>query len=433
MAGMAGRTPSSWSDDVNRILAVLAFAAVVLAGCSGGSKLAPATGAPPTDTGTATAVQPAASPSEDVTRTVEAAARIDWTHRLAVYTARLGVEQGPNRVFPKRAVVTWDLDAGKLAASFEYNPADEYPVGVALAGRDVVFATEARVVRAHLDGSDQQVLLKAGDGNAIQDIRVAPGGQMLAVVVSPNDIGRPGTLRILDLQSGAERFHIDQSDARFDGMRGHFWQVQWRDDESGVIVSMATHSEMYGSRATLFLDGRVRAEDIQGYGNLSPTGRMWAGDIGQMECMFVGSHEFVIRDLDSGRVPVRLSDAANVYMPLEWAPDGSQFVFLKQTGRTCLDLSAEKQVAYVVSMSGDAFEAPVRVSDLTALRREWYGDGLFSTDCDDGKEPRIDRWGDPRLYCIDSDAIRTLTVGGRNAGTAVAPEPVRVIEPGAAR
>src|SRR5450830_1398085 len=59
---------------------------------------------------------------------------IDWSHRLAVYTGQVRVERDPtDRSIFVRAVVTWDVTAGKLAASFEYSGNGEYPVGVGLA------------------------------------------------------------------------------------------------------------------------------------------------------------------------------------------------------------------------------------------------------------------------------------------------------------
>ena len=405
--------------------------AVLAAACSGGSSKDVLKDAPLTGTETAIAGQPSPSP----VATSTAATGIDWSHRLAIYTAQIGVEQGSNQTYVKRAVFTWDLDEGRLAAAFEYSGSGEYAVVAALAGHEIVFATEARVVRSHLDGTDQQELLKAGEGKVIEDIRVSPDARLLAVVVSPRNIPEPGDLYVLDVGTGAERLHVRQSDPRLAGMRGTIWQAQWRNDGIGLLVSSATHSEAFGGLATVFLDGRVRLEDIQGYGNLSPSGQLWAGNVGQVGCMFVGGHELIIRDLDSGQVPVRARSESAVYTPWEWSPDGSQFVFLQQDAQDCDQLSSERQIAWVVTGSGNSFGAPTRVDDLSALHRAWYGAQLFTADCDSGNEPVVDRRGDPRLYCIDSGSLpsasRTLKVGGLPAGTAVSPEPVGVIEPGA--
>ena len=416
------------------------LAGLLAAACSGGGPK-PATPTATEAAGAATATATAAAPESPIATASPAAATatpagIDWSHRLAVYVTQVRLQQTANRLFPIQAVVTWDIDAGKLAASVPLNGDGDYPVGAALAGRDVLLATETKAERAHLDGTGRTSVFVAGQADTVQDIRVSPDSQLLAIVVSPHDSSLPGTLRIIDLKSGVEQLRVNQSDEQFTGLRGHFWQVQWRTDGQGVLVSFATLSEMYGSLATIFLDGRVRVEDVQGYGNISPTGTTRAGDIGEIGCMFVGSHEIVIRDLDNARTVVRARSETTVYTPWEWSPDGTQFVFLQQQAQTCDELSAAKQVAYVVTMiapSTSSFGAPTRVDDLAALHRQWYGDRLFSADCDSGDQPLTDRWGHPRLVCSgtpppEGQAV-TVRVGGKDAGQAVAPQPVAVIAP----
>jgi hypothetical protein len=362
---------------------------------------------------------------------------IDWSHRLAVYTGQVSAEQTASGRVEVRAVMTWDVTAGKLAASFESGGIGAYSVGIALVGRDVVFATEQQVVEAALDGTGLRRVFAAGDGNVIQDMAISPDGRLVAIVVTPKDVPREGAVRVVDLQTLQERLVVKQSDSRFAGIRGVFWQVQWRGDGTGVLVHTGTQSEMWGSLATIFLDGRVRIEDVQGYGNVSPTGRMRAGDIGAIGCMFVGANQLVIRDLETRSVPLRAGgpDSSTVYTPWEWSPDGSQFVFFQQEATTCEELSSEKQVAYVVQTNGSSFPgAPIRVSDLAALHREWYGDNLFTADCDHGDEPVVDRWGKLRPLCFLQSGpgpyrAVTVRVGGQAIGTAVDPQPVGVITP----
>lgn len=405
---------------------------VLAAGCSSGGPR-PATATPAAE---ATATPATPEPVAVATPTPEAAkpVGIDWSHRLAVYTTQVRVDWEPARGFPARALVVWDLEAGKLASSFEYSGKGVSPVGVALAGRDVFIATEKEVTLSRLDGTQPRLLLEAEAEAVVQDIAVSPDGRFVAVVVSADNVVEPGELRVFDVATSREVFRVSQADGRFEGMRGHFWQAQWRADATGMLVSTATHSEMYGSLATIFLDGSVRLEPADGYGNVSPTGTMRAGSVGQIGCMFVGSHEFVIRDLDAGTTPVRARSETTVYTPWEWSPDGTEFVFLQQEAASCEDLSIDKQVAWLVrTQNGTSFGAPERVTDLAELHRQWYGDRLFTTDCAHAIQPAADRWGEPSLGCTGRagppDAPRTVRVGGQFAGEAIFPTPVGVIVP----
>ena len=405
--------------------------AVLAAGCSGDSK--PATATPAAEaTATPPAPEPTAppAPAQDVAKPMG----IDSSHRLALYTAQPRVDRTDVRGYPVRALIVWDLEAGKLASSFEYSGKGVYPVGVALVGRDVVVATEKRVTLSHLDGTQPRLLLEPEGEMTVQDIAVSPDGRSVAVVVSSNSPSDQGELRVFDIGTLRESLRVRQADAPFAGMRGHFWQLQWRADGTGVLVSTATHSGMYGSLATIFLDGRVRIESVEGYGNVSPTGTMRAGLVGGVGCMFVGSHEWLIRGLDDASVPVRGRSESLVFSPWEWSPDGSQFVFLQQDAPNCQDLSLEKQTAWVVrTQNGTSFGAPELVTDLAELHRQWYGDRLFTTDCAHALQPAVDRWGDPSLGCSSRpgppDAPRTVRVGGVFAGTAILPQPVGVIVP----
>jgi WD40-like Beta Propeller Repeat len=410
-----------------RALVTAIVATLLLAGCSDGPK--PKSTLTPTFPVTSTASIPTESATALATATPSPAG-IDWTHRLAVYTTQLRLDQTPGRGFPVRAVVTWDLDAGRLAASFVYSGKDEYPIAVALAGRNVIVATEKQVWQSALDGTARRQLFATSSDVPVQDIAVSPDGRLLAFVASAQL--QPGTLRILDLQTGSERLLLSQSDSRFAGMRGSFWKVHWRDDGQGVLVSTATYSEMYGSLATGFLDGRVRIEDVQGYGNISPTGRMRAGDVGEIGCMFIGSHQLVIRDVDSGTIVVSAKSPTTVYTPWEWSPDGKQFVFMQQEAASCEELSPEKQVAWVVQGDGHSFGAPTRVPDMEALHRQWYGEMLFSSGCIGLSRPVLDRYADTFVVCSKrpgetlDDSVR---LGGRPAGTGLSPEFVGVIQP----
>ncbi len=152
---------------------------------------------------------------------------------------------------------------------------------------------------------------------------------------------------------------------------------------------------------------------------------MRAGDIGEVGCMTIGSHQLVVRNLDTGGTPLTIGPSpTTVYEPWEWSPDGTQFVFKQQEATDCDQLSPDRWVTWVVSNFG----APTRVSDLAALHRQWYGDKLFTADCGSADEPVIDRWGDSTWRC-DPRAEVTLRVGGQAAGTAVGPQPVGVITP----
>jgi hypothetical protein len=352
----------------------------------------------------------------------------DWSHRFAVYTSQLR-----DRSTPERAVITWDVTAGKLASSFEYSGNS-----IALVGHTLVFATATQVVQSALDGTGRREVFAAGDGNVIQDMAVSPDSRSVAIVVTPRNITQPaGVVHVIDLETLQDRLVVQRSDSRLTALRGYFWQVQWRADATGVLIGTGTQTEIWGALITVFLDGRVRIEDVQGYGNVSPTGRMRAGNIGQVQCTFVGARQFIIRDLDAGGVPLSVGGPGSsmVFSPWEWSPDGLQFVFLQQEAATCEELSPEKQVAYVVRTDGSSFPGgPTQVSDLSVLHRDWYGSNLFTADCDHGNEPVVDRLGNLGPLCYLQSGPPpyhevTVRVGGQAIGTAFDPVPVGVIAP----
>lgn len=80
---------------------------------------------------------------------------------------------------------------------------------------------------------------------------------------------------------------------------------------------------------------------------------------------------------------------------------------------------------------GASFGAPIRIDDLAALHRRWYGARLFTTDCP-GNEPLVDRRGRLTMPCPGANPIFdevSVIFGTRTIGHAINPEPVGVIAP----
>lgn len=400
------------------LAAIAIGVALFVVACSNGHREASTTSPVPASSTSPTEPSPAPTPEPTP-------AAIDWSHRLAVYTSA-----GQNGLLG--TMVVWDLDANRLASLLEYTYKGEPGIAAVLADHDVIFATQSFVVQTSPDGRNRKELFSRPSDVPIGDVGVSPDGRLLAITSgAPNQAGE---LRILDLQTLQQRLLVQQSDPRLAAMRGSFWHVQWRADGLGVLVDTATYSEMYGSLATVFLDGRLRVEDTQGFGNVSPDGTLRAGDVGEIGCMYIGAHQLEIRDLDSGTVRVSANSPSTVYSPWEWSPDGTEFVFLQQEAATCDQLAPGNQVAWVVKTvaGGPGFGAPTRVTDLQALHQAWYGDRLFTADCDMGDEPVQDRWGKLRIYCYTASGNQpevNLSVGGKPAGRALSPVPIGVLEP----
>ncbi|MBI2767032.1 MAG: hypothetical protein HYX53_14120 [Chloroflexi bacterium] len=408
---------------------------MAVASCGGDAKpRATATPGTAATTGAGASATPAPEPTGGASPAASATP-IDWSHRLAVYGSVARVTETGGRRIPVRNAIVWDLAAGKPVRSFEWGADNDAPVTAQLAGRKLVLATETAVTQIDIGSGARSVVFRASEGTAVQDIRVSPDGSVLAVTVAGATLAE---LRFIDLPTLSGRLRVEQSDARFAGMRGQFWQLQWRDDGSGVLVSTATNSEMWGSLATVFLDGRVRQEQADGYGNVSPTGRERAGLVGNVDCMLVGSHELVIRDLDSGNLRLTTRDETKIFTPWEYSPDGSEFVFLRRDGVSCDDLSGaapeiwKEGIASAPATPGTDVLPLERVTDLKALHQKWYGASLWSADCDQSYEPVVDRWGDARVVCAGAGPDRgevTVRLSGIDVGKAVAPVPIGIIEP----
>lgn len=407
------------------VLAVVVCAVLLaVAACGGASKQAPTplasptVAALPTPASTPATEQPSPPPTPTPSQ--------QPSGRLFVYTREVRIEQADGRRWPTREVVTYDIDQGQELWAFEYGGLNDYPVGAELAGRKLVIATEPRVVVASLDGRSTRALLEAGEGKAVRDVAVSPNGALAAIaVMAVSWPSRDADLRLFDVGTGVERLVVPQ-DSRFEGFRGRFRQLAWRDDGRGVLVMGATGSEAPGGLATVFLDGTVRVEQVDGYGNVSPTGRMRAGAVGNVGCMAIAADELVIRDLDSGKETFRISAEGKVYSPLEWAPDGSAFVYIEhQWDGNCESLSFREPSLFQVSADGGT---ATPVVDLGALHELWYGPALVTADCDRGNEPVLNRWLDQTLCCYSWNLTATLRLAGEDVGKALHAEVVGFVD-----
>lgn len=391
---------------LSTLLVLLALAAT--SSCGGNS---------PSPTPTATAVTPTTAPTEPSAS--PATPGIDWSHRIAVYTTQKPVPATLGTPL-ETSVALWDVDAAKPIRTIPFHGR---AITAELAGRNVVLATDELVEVVDLRTISRRTLFTPPAGAHIQDIRVSPDASLIAITTAP-----PGELRVLDVTTGTEKLRVAQSDSRLADTRGEFWELQWRADSTGVLVHFATGSEMWGSLATIYLNKAIRVEPVAGFGNVSPDGTRRAGLSGQINCMLLGSHHLVIQDLDTASVLRDVFDEQTIFTPWEWSPDGTEFLYYTRQARGCDDLpdpAVEPPQLWLLK-SGTATKA----TDITAIHARWYGNRLFTADCDQSNEPVVDRFGNPRIFCKETPAAPvTVRLGGIAIGPALNPVPVGVIEP----
>jgi hypothetical protein len=366
---------------------------------------------------------------------------------LRVVYASTELVPTPGRARPKLRVVTYDLDAHREVASFNAGGPGDYVLGVSLAGSRVVIASESRLVVAELDGSGRRDLLLPPEGGSFNDADASADGTMVAATESracapscPNG-SQDGSVAFVETASGRLLRRVDiprwsegGRDAPPGTFRGYPWLVHWRDDGAGVVITGGTSSEAPGSRATVFLDGRLRIDPYSpSYEAIAPNGRQVATGLGSLGCMFISGHRIALIDLDSGRQLNAFADSQHALSSYEWSPDGSEVLYASRpfTPDDC-DWVKSAPEWYLLPLNG---APPRRITPegIDDVHHRWYGDRLVTADCDNLDLPVRSRWQEQRLYCrgwggYDAESA-TIRVGGVPIGEASTVQVVGFIAP----
>jgi hypothetical protein len=340
------------------------------------------------------------------------------SRELLVYTVALGKVDTGVRLFPRRAVVVQDLATGRVISLIEYSAAGEFPVGVELAGRGLVIATEVAVTIRDLDGSNALTLLLPGAGDSITDVAVSPDGLLVAAAtMCPGQCGDDrAAVTFVAIGDGKVVSMVPAESLRAAGFLGYAWQLRWRDDGRGVFLSGGTASERPGGRALVRTDGSVTVyEEPRGFGSIAPNGRLMADGVGQLPCEFIGASAVRISELDTGRVLLDHQAPGKVFSVWEWAPDSSAvLVTVRQGSADNCDWTRAPREFRLYDLASATFST---VSELQALHARWYGVHLFETICEDRRQdaPILDRWGSAGPGCHEpapGEAIGDVFVGG---------------------
>jgi WD40 repeat protein len=325
---------------------------------------------------------------------------------IFVYSVGMGADNTVDRFYPRRAVIVQELASGRILAKVPYSGkidgAFESPMGAALAGRQLVVATESHVLRYELDGSGRTVLFEAPAPQSIADIAVSPDGH--AVAVSSNCYLRcPGenAITVIDVNTGSRVIQVKQSAATLGEFRGDFWDLSWRADSLSLWVHGATYSEGGGSRALVTLTGQATpfVTPEWGFGAFSPDGRYFADGSPQIGCMRVGGTTLAIRDTNSGAIVASVA-GEGAYAAWEWSPDSKEFVFQVIAGEVLTDCGwADDPGEFRVYSVETGQITPV--PNLPALHASWYGPHFVETVCPDGPgiEPVLSRLGGVAAGC----------------------------------
>ncbi len=392
---------------------VLAWAALVgalaIAACSGGqppaaTPAASVTATTAVPTATPTRPLPAASPTPDpaVEFTVYP---LPGATDLLVYTVLLARKDLGARSWPVRAVVVQDLAAGSIESQFTYSGPDlGYPVGVELAGQRMIVATEVRVTRHELDGSQPSVLFERRGEAVIGDIAVSPDGAMVAIATYCLPCSDRGSVQFVRVADGTVVSEVPTSRLNDAGFRGYAWQLRFRADGSGVFVAGGTSSEAWGGRATAFTDGTFAVhQEPRGYGAISPDGTRYAEGAGIAgACMHAAGRVLRVINLESSAVLHEFTPGDAAIAPWEWSPGGTELLYLTLAGPlgdACTWTESPEEFHLLDLATG----AVTPVNDIAALHRDWYGDTLVEAACErwPPTSPVLNRWGTWDAGCVE--------------------------------
>lgn len=304
-----------------------------------------------------------------------------------------------------RAVVVQDLATGRIESQFTYSGPDlGYPAGVLLAGQRIVVATELRVTRHELDGSQPFVLFETVGEAVIGNIAVSPDDTIVAVATQCLPCADRGSVRFVRVADGTILSEVPTSSLNDAGFRGYAWQLRFRADGTGVFVAGGTSSEAWGGRATVFTDGTFVVHDApQGFGAISPDGILYAEGAGIAgACMHAAGRTLRVANLDSSTVLHEITPGDAAIAPWEWSPGGTKLLYLTLAGPlgdACTWTESPEEFHLLDLATG----AVTPVSGIAALHRDWYGDALVETACErwPSTSPVLNRWGGWDAGCVE--------------------------------
>lgn len=395
-------------------LLTLFFASLSLSACSDGDGT-PTPTATIQPTATAQPSAPAASsPTPEPTPSATPAG-----NGLFVYVA-------PDDPSGPLTLAVFDMAAGRERAVETF--VNERPNHAAVWRDGLVLAFSHRIELTDFDLVNRRIVFQAPPAAAsgVADIAVSPDGLRLALTIEPAACSRPectfyaSQLYVLDLPSGQEVLKLDWPDPGTQGFDGALWQVQWRDDGSGVWVAGATHSERSGTKATVTLDGSVRIEPLRGFASIAPNGRIAAHGPDSLGCMFISGHSLSIVDLDSEVALFAIEDGSLAFTPWEWSPAGDESVFAVRAypqGTTPGDCDwVQAQPEWRIARLDGRPTRTVTVPELIQLRSEWYEDRFVTAGCEREENPMLGRYGDPAAQCDPSLPPGAIRVNGVDVG-----------------
>ena len=329
------------------------------------------------------------------------AATASWAGPLLVYTRSI---ERPDETGHGRSVyeaVVYDVGARGEFASFQ--PSEPNMHFVLAIARDMIVANlGSEVVRYDADGSNPMVLRKASSGGLIIEMGVSQDGQRLAMtearpegpppapgaVVNLEELWRQVTsVVVIDIATGEEIAAVLQSAPGFEGFRGQAGGITWRDDGRGVVVQGYLYSESPGGTATVMLDGSVRTHNLHGHVRVAPNGRY--AEHGSLSSIPVGGlsalqSEIMLYDFAAQRQVASVGDESLLFVPREWSPDGTEFLYSTYSPRPSSDYPgffesdpASKRL-YLLRVDGSP---PEPVSDVEAVHERWYGERHVQLRC----------------------------------------------------
>lgn len=339
---------------------------------------------------------------------------------LFVYTVLLERKSVADRAWPVRAIVVQDLATGRLERQFTYSGPDlGYPAGVLLAGQRIIVATEPRVTRHELDGSQPFVLFEAKGEPVVGNVAVSPDGSIVAVATYCLGCTDRGSVRFVGVADGKIVSEVPTSRLNEAGFRGYAWQLRFRADGAGVFVAGGTSSEAWGGRATVFTDGTFAVhQEPQGFGAVSPDGTVYAEGTGIAgPCMHAAGRTLRVLGLESASVLYEHSPGNAAIAPWEWSPDGTKLLYLTLAGPldgTCAWTESPEE--FHLLHVGTRTITPV--TDVREIHRDWYGDALVEAACErwPSTSPVLNRWGAWNAGCVELSGtvqLGDLFVGGR--------------------
>ena len=274
--------------------------------------------------------------------------------------------------------------------------------------------TRLRVYWQPLDGSPAEVLIEAKpDWVDFTTISGSPDKHLLAVSVrrpttplgTPTPTGQAfrvtGSVLFYDLTQRREVTEVIGND---EVPLREGW-LSWREDGRGVVLNSYTNSERPGPEYGVFLDGSAVPYNVDGFTYLAPNGTRLVHGINTLGCEAIASHDFYVRDLDSGIDIAELHNDQVQYTGYDWSPDGREFLFeIRPHLPDAKCLPSPPDYAVLNTETG----LVQAVTNLEALYKRWYGSGIIWVECNGEFLPlATPSYGNRTAYCEGADGAAT--------------------------